>query len=94
MVLFSFETVVVRVAADTDEATAAAATNANATLDMSGCPHTPQPKQVGSSYADRPASAIARVRFAYGRTVADLMVTEALANPYMIFLPPKELTQK
>jgi hypothetical protein len=29
-----------------------------------------------------------------GRTVADLMVTEALANPYMIFPPPKELTQK
>jgi hypothetical protein len=26
-----------------------------------------------------------------GRTIADLTVTEALANPYMIFPPPKEL---
>jgi hypothetical protein len=29
-----------------------------------------------------------------GRVVADLTVTEALANPYMIFPPPKELAQK
>lgn len=29
-----------------------------------------------------------------GRVVADLTVTEALANPYMIFPPPKELTQR
>ena len=29
-----------------------------------------------------------------GRTVADLTVTEALANPYLIFPPPKELVQK
>ena len=28
-----------------------------------------------------------------GRTIADLTVTEALANPYMIFPPPKELKQ-
>lgn len=28
-----------------------------------------------------------------GRTVADLTVSEALANPYMIFPPPKELKQ-
>ena len=28
-----------------------------------------------------------------GRTIADLTVTEALANPYMIFPPPKELRQ-
>src|SRR5262249_26481831 len=29
-----------------------------------------------------------------GRVVADLTVTEALANPYLIFPPPKELVQK
>jgi hypothetical protein len=29
-----------------------------------------------------------------GRTVADLTVTEALANPYMIFPPPKEVLQR
>jgi hypothetical protein len=29
-----------------------------------------------------------------GRVVADLTVTEALANPYLIFPQPKELTQK
>jgi hypothetical protein len=29
-----------------------------------------------------------------GRAVADLTVTEALANPYLIFPPPKELAQK
>jgi hypothetical protein len=29
-----------------------------------------------------------------GRVVADLTVTEALANPYMIFPPPKELVRK
>jgi hypothetical protein len=29
-----------------------------------------------------------------GRVVADLTVTEALANPYLIFPPPKELQQK
>ena len=29
-----------------------------------------------------------------GRTIADLTVTEALANPYMIFPPPKELAQR
>ena len=29
-----------------------------------------------------------------GRTVADLTVTEALANPYLIFPPPKELVQR
>ena len=28
-----------------------------------------------------------------GRTVADLIVTEALANPYLIFPPPKELAR-
>ena len=28
-----------------------------------------------------------------GRTIADLSVSEALANPYMIFPPPKELKQ-
>src|SRR5262245_58769769 len=28
-----------------------------------------------------------------GRTIADLTVSEALANPYMIFPPPKELKQ-
>jgi hypothetical protein len=28
-----------------------------------------------------------------GRTIADLTVTEALANPYMIFPPPRELKQ-
>jgi hypothetical protein len=28
-----------------------------------------------------------------GRTISDLTVTEALANPYMIFPPPKELKQ-
>ena len=28
-----------------------------------------------------------------GRTIVDLTVTEALANPYMIFPPPKELKQ-
>jgi hypothetical protein len=28
-----------------------------------------------------------------GRTIADLTVSEALANPYMIFSPPKELKQ-
>jgi hypothetical protein len=29
-----------------------------------------------------------------GRTVADLTVTEALANPYLIFPPPKEMVQR
>lgn len=29
-----------------------------------------------------------------GRVVADLTVTEALANPYLIFPPPKEILQK
>ena len=29
-----------------------------------------------------------------GRIIADLTVTEALANPYLIFPPPKELLQK
>ena len=29
-----------------------------------------------------------------GRAVADLTVTEALANPYLIFPPPKELMPK
>ncbi len=29
-----------------------------------------------------------------GRVVANLTVTEALANPYLIFPPPKELLQK
>ena len=28
-----------------------------------------------------------------GRTIVDLTVSEALANPYMIFPPPKELKQ-
>jgi hypothetical protein len=34
------------------------------------------------------------VRKVDGRIVADLTVTEALANPYLIFPPPKELLQK
>ena len=29
-----------------------------------------------------------------GRTVADLTVTDALANPYMIFPTPKEVVQR
>jgi hypothetical protein len=29
-----------------------------------------------------------------GRIIADLTVTEALANPYLIFPPPRELLQK
>lgn len=29
-----------------------------------------------------------------GRVVAELTVTESLANPYMIFPPPKEVVQK
>lgn len=29
-----------------------------------------------------------------GRPLADLTVTESLANPYMVFPPPKELTQR
>jgi hypothetical protein len=29
-----------------------------------------------------------------GRIVADLTVTEALANPYLIFPPPKEMVQR
>lgn len=29
-----------------------------------------------------------------GRTVADLMVSDALVNPYLIFPPPKEVVQK
>ena len=29
-----------------------------------------------------------------GRVVADLTVTEALANPYLIFPPPRELIAK
>jgi hypothetical protein len=28
-----------------------------------------------------------------GRTVADLTISEALANPYLIFPPPKELAE-
>jgi hypothetical protein len=34
------------------------------------------------------------VQMVDGRTVADLTVTEALANPYLIFPPPKEVVQR